>query len=71
MNSLKNEFYTLNGRKVYDGGGIDPDISIKISEAPEILISLVSINFSKSLMLTFQDQMRDEPRESHHHPDPD
>ena len=40
--SLKNEFYTLNGRKVYDGGGIDPDISIKISEAPEILISLIS-----------------------------
>ena len=30
----------------------------------------LAINFSKSLMLTFQDQMRDEPRESHHHPDP-
>tara|TARA_A100001015_G_scaffold295475_1_gene374494 strand:- start:448 stop:2097 length:1650 start_codon:yes stop_codon:yes gene_type:complete len=40
--SLKNEFYTLNGRKVYDGGGIDPDIRIKITEAPEILISLIS-----------------------------
>ena len=40
--SKKNEFYTLNGRKVYDGGGIDPDIRIKITEAPEILISLIS-----------------------------
>jgi carboxyl-terminal processing protease len=26
--SLKTEFKTLSGRKVYDGGGLDPDISI-------------------------------------------
>ena len=30
-----------------------------------------TINFGKSLLLTFQDQRRDEPRESLHHPDPD
>lgn len=27
--SLKSEFKTANGRKVYDGGGIDPDIEVK------------------------------------------
>ena len=27
--SLKSTFYTTNGRPVYDGGGIDPDISVK------------------------------------------
>lgn len=26
--SLKSEFKTINGRKVFDGGGLDPDISI-------------------------------------------
>ncbi|NQZ76989.1 MAG: PDZ domain-containing protein [Ekhidna sp.] len=33
--SLKNEFYTSNGRKVFDGGGIDPDIEVeKLTFAP-------------------------------------
>ncbi|WP_420577071.1 S41 family peptidase [Ekhidna sp.] len=33
--SLKNEFYTLNGRKVFDGGGIDPDVEVeKLEFAP-------------------------------------
>jgi len=33
--SLKNEFSTTNGRLVFDGGGIDPDIKVKqVSFAP-------------------------------------
>lgn len=33
--SLKSEFYTLNGRKVFDGGGIDPDVEVeKLAFAP-------------------------------------
>ena len=31
--SLKKEFKTANGRKVYDGGGIDPDIKLPAAEA--------------------------------------
>ena len=30
--SLKKEFYTSNNRKVYDGGGVDPDIQIDKKE---------------------------------------
>lgn len=33
--SLKNEFFTSNGRKVFDGGGIDPDVEVSsIAYAP-------------------------------------
>ncbi|WP_424963125.1 S41 family peptidase [Ekhidna sp.] len=39
--SLKNEFYTLNGRKVYDGGGIDPDVEVEKLEFAPITKSLV------------------------------
>jgi carboxyl-terminal processing protease len=34
--SLKQEFKTFNGRIVYDGGGIDPDIKLKPDEAHAI-----------------------------------
>ncbi len=40
--SLRTAFTTANGRTVYDGGGIDPDIEVKQKNAPDILISLVS-----------------------------
>jgi carboxyl-terminal processing protease len=30
--SLKQEFRTTHGRKVYDGGGIDPDLAIPVTE---------------------------------------
>ncbi|MEQ6167879.1 S41 family peptidase [Ekhidna sp. MALMAid0563] len=40
--SLKNEFYTLNGRKVYDGGGIDPDVEVEKLEFAPITKSLVN-----------------------------
>lgn len=40
--SLVNEFKTLNGRLVYDGGGIEPDIDLSPYKYSHILRSLVS-----------------------------
>jgi carboxyl-terminal processing protease len=40
--SLVNEFETMNGRKVYDGGGIEPDIRMQPRKYSRILISLLS-----------------------------
>lgn len=42
--SLKSIFFTQNGRKVYGGGGIDPDIEIDSEKAAPILISLIRDN---------------------------
>ena len=39
--SLKNEFYTINGRKVFDGGGIDPDVEVDRLEFAPITKSLL------------------------------
>ena len=39
--SLRTAFKTQNGRKVYDAGGIDPDIEIKNQEYSNIAISLI------------------------------
>ncbi len=39
--SLKNEFYTLNGRQVFDGGGIDPDVEVDKLEFAPITKSLL------------------------------
>jgi len=39
--SLKKEFTTRNGRKVYDGGGIEPDVSIEAGRYSNIAISLL------------------------------
>lgn len=39
--SLKNEFYTLNGRKVFDGGGIDPDIAVEKLDFAPVTTSLI------------------------------
>jgi carboxyl-terminal processing protease len=38
--SLKKEFLTSTGRKVYDGGGIDPDIKVKANEASPATVAL-------------------------------
>jgi len=38
--SLKKIFYTKNGRKVMDGGGIDPDVNIKRTVHTEVLTVL-------------------------------
>ncbi len=40
--SLKNEFFTLNGRQVFDGGGIDPDVEVARLEFAPITTSLLS-----------------------------
>ncbi|MGM0531652.1 MAG: S41 family peptidase [Bacteroidota bacterium] len=42
--SLIQEFTTRNGRKVYDGGGIRPDIQVKPKEPSIIEISLLTQN---------------------------
>ncbi|MEO9872561.1 S41 family peptidase [Ekhidna sp.] len=39
--SLKTEFYTLNGRRVFDGGGIDPDVEVEKLEFAPITKSLL------------------------------
>ena len=38
--SLKTEFRTRNGRKVYDGGGIEPDIIVDKESVSNIILSL-------------------------------
>ena len=40
--SLKTEFKTLNGRSVWDGGGIKPDITLTSRKYSNILASIVS-----------------------------
>jgi carboxyl-terminal processing protease len=40
--SLKVEFKTENGRVVYDGGGIDPDVEVERRKLAPITLSLVS-----------------------------
>jgi len=39
--SLRTEFKTKNGRSVFDGGGIDPDINIDADSIPKIIFSLI------------------------------
>lgn len=39
--SLRTEFTTRAGRKVYDGGGVKPDVEMVIKEYPSIIISLI------------------------------
>lgn len=50
--SLKTAFKTANGRTVYDGGGVDPDISIEQDMYAEIVGSIVS----KQLIFDFATQ---------------
>ena len=40
--SLISEFKTRNGRKVYDGGGITPDVTMKNDKVSNIAISLIT-----------------------------
>jgi carboxyl-terminal processing protease len=47
--SLVNEFNTKNGRPVFDGGGIEPDISMKPRKFSQILSSL----FTKFLIFDY------------------
>lgn len=56
--SLKTEFQTENGRIVYDGGGIDPDVEVVHDTYSPITISLVS----KGLVFDYANSYR------HNHP---
>nr|NQU92584.1 S41 family peptidase [Bacteroidota bacterium] len=47
--SLISEFSTKNGRKVYDGGGIDPDIKME----PEMLSPIAMALFTKYLIFDY------------------
>jgi carboxyl-terminal processing protease len=47
--SLINEFTTRNGRKVYDGGGITPDVKVDTETPGNITISL----FAKNLIFDY------------------
>ena len=38
--SLRNAFQTNNGRVVYDGGGIDPDVETESPKASELIVAL-------------------------------
>jgi len=40
--SLKKEFKTKNGRKVYDGGGVDPDVKTELKKYSKITESLIT-----------------------------
>lgn len=39
--SLRSEFKTTNGRSVFDGGGVDPDIKITLDSIPKIIYNLI------------------------------
>jgi len=43
--SLRSAFKTKNGRTVYDGGGVQPDIEMKETEYPEIVQKLMDGNW--------------------------
>lgn len=53
--SLITEYTTLNGRKVYDGGGISPDIKIEADEyariTQELVIQDITFNFVNNYAL--------------------
>ncbi len=42
--SLKNEYQTMNGRTVFDGGGIDPDVEVEALDYAPISASLLANN---------------------------
>ncbi len=52
--SLKKEFKTKNGRKVYDGGGVDPDIAVAPKKYAKITESLMA----KQLLFDFATSYR-------------
>lgn len=52
--SLANEFKTRNGRTVYDGGGIDPDIEVSKDELAPITLALRDKNVIFDFATDFQ-----------------
>jgi len=43
--SLISEFRTSNGRTVYDGGGIDPDVEVEVTNIPSVATNLINQGF--------------------------
>lgn len=62
--SLKQEFKTVNGRNVYDGGGIDPDVKLQPSEAHAITQKLYydGFIFDYATLYAFNHPTLAEPR---------
>jgi len=54
--SLIREFKTKNGRKVYDGGGINPDISLQVMEYSPISRSLAENNILFDFATSFRNK---------------
>ncbi len=52
--SLRTRFETTNGRPVYDGGGIDPDITVEDSDVSNAIIAL----YQKMLIFDYATQYR-------------
>ncbi|MDX2001507.1 MAG: S41 family peptidase [Chitinophagales bacterium] len=52
--SLKTAFKTSTGRVVYDGGGIDPDISIEPEKLSKVAISLLTKNLIFNYATVYQ-----------------
>ncbi|MBI9034923.1 MAG: S41 family peptidase [Bacteroidales bacterium] len=50
--SLISEFTTKNGRKVYDGGGVQPDVITELPEIGEVTINL----FGKNMFFDFANE---------------
>lgn len=50
--SLKKEFRTTRGRKVYDGGGIDPDVKVEAQEAS----TLTQVLYGKGYIFDYATQ---------------
>lgn len=51
--SAKREFRTANGRPVFDGGGIMPDVEVKQDSMPNIAYYLTAVRDSDELVETF------------------
>jgi carboxyl-terminal processing protease len=54
--SLRKEFNTRNGRKVYDGGGVTPDVVVE----PRKLSSITSSLITKNIIFDFATKFRNE-----------
>ncbi|MHB1278467.1 MAG: S41 family peptidase [Bacteroidia bacterium] len=54
--SLKKAFKTKNGRTVYDGGGIEPDVAMEAEEYSNIAISLLRKNLIFDYAVEFRGQ---------------
>ena len=62
--SLISEFQTTSGRKVYDGGGVNPDIKVEKIDYSPITVSLLENNFlfHYATEYHFKNEIIDSPR---------